>query len=110
VCGRARDPHHHQRDLSRIDLSIRRDGSKQFFLGIIALERSVFFLVAKVFLEELVVFEQLDHERELVGAWVGRFLACLLVCLHCFSGAWSGEGEGEQLWKPAEESPGEGSK
>ncbi len=70
----------------------------------------MFFSCCKVFLEELVVFEQLDHERELVGAWVGRFLACLLVCLHCFSGAWSGEGEGEQLWKPAEESPGEGSK
>jgi hypothetical protein len=44
VCGRARDPHDHQRDGSRIDLSIRRDGSKQNFWGIIALERSVFFL------------------------------------------------------------------
>jgi hypothetical protein len=44
----------------------------------------VFFSCSKVFLEELVVFEQLDHERELVGAWVGRLLACLLVCLHCF--------------------------
>jgi hypothetical protein len=72
----------------------------------------VFFSCSKVFLEELVVvFEQLDHERELVGAWVGRFLACLLACLLAlFSGAWSGEGEGEQRWKPAEESPGEGSK
>jgi phage-related protein len=40
----------------------------------------VFFSCSKVFLEELVVFEQLDHERELVGAWLGR----LLVCLHCF--------------------------
>lgn len=44
----------------------------------------MFFSCSKVFLEELVVFEQLDHERELVGAWVGRFFACLLVCLHCF--------------------------
>ncbi len=34
-------------------------------------------------------------------------LACLLAL---FSGAWSGEGEGEQPWKPAEETPGEGSK
>ncbi len=58
------------------------------------------------------VFEQLDHERELVvRGSVGSLLACLLACLLAlFSGAWSGEGEEEQRWKPAEESPGEGSK
>jgi hypothetical protein len=43
VCERARDPYQQQRGGSRIDLSILRDGSKKN-LGIIALERSVFFL------------------------------------------------------------------
>jgi len=42
---------------------------------------------------------------------VGGSVPCLLACLLAlFLGAWSGEGEGEQRWKPAEESPGEGSK
>lgn len=73
-----------QGDGSRVHLSICRDGSKQF-LGILALERSIFFLVAKSFLKSWWFSSNwITRGSWWVRGWVGSLLACFLVCLHCF--------------------------